>query len=171
MSNVVYISNTRACAAPDSRADSGIRKIFVDQRCIRIERVVAGVKMRLAVPVESYRGVVLSCDDRYEPRLYTVTLAHRDAEFSVVLHNATEWTDILSIWQRWARFFARPTIFNEETTAPSEKPRHSGMPARQRRRSATLAKRRPGILTRRRQGRVGPSVNLLAGARELISYE
>jgi hypothetical protein len=170
MSNVVYMSNRRGSAAPDSRADGGVRQVFLDQRCIRIERVVAGVKMRVAVPVESYRGVVLTCEDAGEQRLYRVALAHRDAEFAVMLHEGADWTDILSIWQRWARFFGQPAIFNEEA-APSEKRQHAVLPARQRRRSATLAKRRPRILSRRRQGRVGPPVNLLKGARELISYE
>ncbi|MGO9005257.1 MAG: DUF6101 family protein [Beijerinckiaceae bacterium] len=170
MSNVVYMSTRRTCAAPDLRAEGGVRTVFLDQRCIRIERVFAGVKMRLAVPVDSYRGVVLSCDEKDEQRLYRVTLAHRDCEFSVVLHVATDWTDVLSIWQRWARFFAQPAIFSEEAEQ-SEKLLRTAAPARQRRRNATLAKRRPRILNRRRPGRVGPVANLLEGARELISYE
>ncbi len=130
----------------------------------------AGVKMRLAVPVDSYRGVVLSCEDKGEQRLYRVTLVHRDCEFSVALHEATDWTDVLSIWQRWARFFARPAIFNEEA-GQSEKLLRAAVPARQRRRSATLAKRRSRILNRRRPGRIGSCANLLEGARELICYE
>jgi len=167
MSNVVYMASSRVCAAPDSRADGGVRKIFLDQRCIRIERIVAGVKMRVAVPVDSYHGVVLSCEDMAEANPYRVTLAHRDAEFSVVLQDAVDLSDIVSVWQRWAHFFGRPAIFDDEAGNP---PR-SGMPMRPRRRSYTLAKRRPRILTRRRQGRIGPPVNLLAGASELISYE
>ncbi len=169
-SNVVHISNSRACAAPDARAEGGVRTVFLDPQCIRIERVFAGVKMRLAVPVDSYRGVVLSCEDKADQRLYQVTLAHRDCDFSVVLHEATDWTDVLSIWQRWARFFARPALFNEETVQAEKRVRATA-PARQRRRSALLAKRRPRFLSKRRRGRVGALPNLLEGACELICYE
>lgn len=174
MSNVVYLSNCQAhgqaSTAPDTRADGGSRNIYLDQRCIRIERVVAGVKMRLAVPVAAYRGVVLSCEETADQRLYYVTLAHRDGEFSVVLHAGTDWTDVLAIWQRWAKFFSQPAIFNDDPGA-SEKPLRAAQPMRQRRRSAALAQRRPRFLMRRRQGRCGPPVNMLEGARELISYE
>lgn len=170
MGNVVYMSARRACAVPDSRADGGVRTVYLDQRCIKIERVFDGVKMRLRVPVESYRGVVLTCEERAEQRLYRVTLAHRDCEFSVDLHAATDWTDVIAIWQRWARFFGRPAIFIEEA-GQSEMPLPAAAPARQRRRSATLSKRRPRILNRRRPGRVGTMANVLIGARELISYE
>jgi hypothetical protein len=170
MSNVLYMTTRRICAVPDSRAEGGVRTVYLDRRCIRIVRVFAGVKMRLAVPVDSYRGVVLSCENKGEQRLYQVTLAHRDCEFSVALHEATDWTDVLSIWQHWARFFARPAIFNEEP-GQSEKLLRGATPARQRRRGATLAKRRPRNLNRRRPGRIGPLSNLLEGARELICYE
>jgi hypothetical protein len=170
MSNVVHIPTVRASAAPDARAEGGVRTVFLDPQCIRIERVFAGVKMRLAVPVDSYRGVVLSWEDKAEQRLYRVILAHRDCDFSVVLHEATDWTDVLSIWQRWARFFARPAIFNEEA-AQGEKRLRATAPAPQRRRSASLAKRRPRFLSKRRRGRIGPLPNLLEGARELICYE
>ncbi len=170
MSKILYMSTRRTCAAPDTRAEGGVRTVYLDQRCIRIERVFAGVKMRLAVPVDSYRGVVLSCEDKGEQRLYQVTLVHRDCEFSVALHIAADWTDVLSIWQRWARFFGRPAIFSEEA-GQGERSLRAAVPSRQRRRSATLAKRRPQILNRRRPGRVGSCSNLLEGAQELVSYE
>ena len=173
MSNVVYLSNRQthgqASTAPDMRADGGLRDIYLDQQCIRIERVVAGVKMRLAVPVAAYRGVVLSCEEKADQRLFYVTLAHRDDEFSVLLHAGTDWTGVLAIWQRWAKFFSQPAIFNDDLAANEKSPR--APPARQRRRSATLAERRPRFLMRRRQGRSGPLANMLEGARELISYE
>jgi Family of unknown function (DUF6101) len=161
MSNVVYLSNRQACVALDARADGGLRQIFFDQRYIKIDRAVAGVKMRLAMPVASYRGVILGCEETAGQHLYSVTLAHRDAEFSIVLHHSTDWTDILSIWQAWARYFGRPAIFHDAAEL-GEKELGTGSPLRPRRRgAAALSKRRPRILKRRRKGRPGTMVNVL----------
>jgi Family of unknown function (DUF6101) len=166
MSNVVYLSNRRACVAPDARADGGRRQIFFDQHCIKIDRAVAGVKMRLAVPVETYRGVILTCEETVGQHLYCVTLVHRDPEFSVVLHHSEDWMDVLSIWQAWARYFGRPAIYDEAEMGEEEL--RAEVLLRPRRRGAALSKRRPRILKRRRQGRLGDMVNVLAAAQDLI---
>ena len=47
----------------DRRADGGTRTVRLNPRGVRIERALAGVKMRLAIPIEAYRGVVLSRED------------------------------------------------------------------------------------------------------------
>jgi hypothetical protein len=170
MSNVVYMASPRLCAAADLRADGGIRKISLEQGCVRIDRVMAGVKMRLAVPVDSYRGVVLSSEERGGQTRYRVTLAHRDAELAILLHDGAEWGDVLPIWQRWAQFFGRPALFHDGSAA-ADSETASVKAARPRRPAARLAKRRARRMWRSRQVRLGPPANVLIGARELISYE
>ncbi len=64
--------NPEACAyhEPDQRADGGTRTIRLSARGIRIDRALGGVKMRLAVPIEAYRGVVLTREDKLQRRFY-----------------------------------------------------------------------------------------------------
>ncbi len=77
--------NPEACAyhEPDQRADGGTRTIRLSARGIRIDRALGGVKMRLAVPIEAYRGVVLTREDKLQRRFYRLTLDHSDADLSI----------------------------------------------------------------------------------------
>jgi hypothetical protein len=166
MSNVVYLTNRRSCAAPDARADDGRRRVLIDQRCIRIDRSVAGVKMRLAVPVEGYRGVVLASEEAAGGQIYYVSLAHRDTEFSVDLLQSTDQADVLSAWQNWARYFSLPAILDEADAKEEEL--HAETFLRPRRRGDSLTKRRPRISKRRQQGRAGGPTNVVADAHKPV---
>ena len=53
----------------DQRADGGTRTVRLNPRGVRIERALAGVKMRLAIPIQAYRGVVLSREEQSTPIL------------------------------------------------------------------------------------------------------
>jgi hypothetical protein len=128
MSNVFYLSSRRLCTAADARADGGVRKILIDRESIRIERVVGGIKMRLSVPVEAYCGVVLSYEEGDKAGPYHVTLAHPDDEFSVMLHQSANWTEVVATWLRWVEFFDRPAILIDEGVAEpaiEAHPRHA----------------------------------------------
>ncbi len=141
-----------ACAyrEPDRRADGGTRIVRLSPRGVRIERALGGVKMRLAVPIEAYRGVVLGGDDRLERRFYRLTLDHADADLSVTLSRATDISVLVDEWANWARFFAMPALLDEKIGAEPEK----------RRRGAGRLLRRAYIRPRSRPARLtGPAKN------------
>lgn len=169
MSNLYRDMENLPLSAPDARADGGIRTIRLAPRNVRIERAVSGVKMRLSIPVEAYQGVVLTCEDVSGRRRFRVTLAHGDPDLSVTLHQATDAPAILMIWQSWARFFSKPALYDEGGNL--NEPALHAAPARPRRRNATLTKRRPRILMRRRPARVDHNLKIFAAARELFSRE
>lgn len=136
-------------SAPDSRADGGIRHIRMSSRGIAIERQVAGVKMHLMVPIHTYEGVVLTCDDQH---LYRVALVHPDTELTIDLHQAPESPAVLAIWRSWADFFAKPALYREPPVAQKELSSMAWSPPR--RRGLRLDERRPRFLKRRRCGRL-----------------
>ncbi len=142
-----------AASAPDSRADGGVRTVRISQRGIRIERLVAGIKMHVVVPINTYEGVILTCDDRADLRLYRVALVHHDTELSVLLHEAIESPAVLTVWRSWAEYFSKPAIYRETPNAgQTAHPNIAG--PRPRRRGQRHNDRRPRFLKRRRCGRV-----------------
>ncbi len=151
MSLLAPISQSFAASAPDSRADGGLRTIRLNQRGVRIERLVAGIKMHLAVPIHAYEGVVLTCDEHADQRLYTIALVHHDPELSVVLHEAPESPAVLMIWRSWADFLSKPALYRETMSAAQKPPQGAAWP-RPRRRGRSLSQRRPRFLQRRRCG-------------------
>ena len=127
----------------DRRADGGVRIVRLSPRGVRIERALGGVKMRLVVPIEAYRGVMLAREDRLERRFYRLTLDHADAELSVTLSRAIDISVLIDQWSNWARFFARPALLDAKIGTESET-----------RRARKLSYRRKRRL-RDRAGRVG----------------
>jgi hypothetical protein len=151
------------CAA-DSRADGGVRTVWLTPRGVRIERAVSGVKMRLVVPIEAYQGVLLTCQDTVERPLCRIILAHSDPDLSVSLHQGADTPAILEIWQGWARFLSRPALCAGTSVL------HNAA-ACPRRRGVSLAKRRPRNLLRRRPARLAAPAKVLRVDRELFSWE
>lgn len=139
---------TSASCAPDPRTDGGFRTVWLTPRGVRIERAVTRVKMRLAIPIEAYQGILLTCQDKTR-RFYRITLIHSDPDLSVTLD------------QSWARLFSNPALSGVFGSALG----HA------RRRSMTIVKRRPHILWRRRPGRLRAPLKVFRAARELISWE
>ncbi len=105
---------------PDQRADGGTRTIRLSTRGIRIDRALGGVKMRLAVPIEAYRGVVLTREDKLQRRFYRLTLDHSDADLSITLSRATDIAALIGPWSDWARFFAKPALLDAKIGADPE---------------------------------------------------
>jgi len=153
-------------SAPDARADGGIRHIRMSLRGIAIERQVAGVKMHLMVPIHSYEGVVLTCD---EQRLYRIALVHQDAELTIELHEAAESPAILTIWRSWADFFAKPALYRESPVAQKDLSSMAWAPPR--RRGLRLDERRPRFLKRRRCGRLDRLSTDYLGARDSVGLD
>ena len=146
----VRLSQSFSASAPDARTDSGTRQISITSRRIEIERQVAGIAMRLAVPIRAYEGVVLASDEQAEQRLYRISLVHPDPDLSVELHRAVDAPGILALWRNWAEFFGRPALYGEDSSQPRQRSNFSR--ARPRRRGDQNTKRRPRFLKRRRAG-------------------
>ncbi len=136
---------------PDLRADCGVRTVRLTPHGVWIDRTVCGIKMRVCVAIEAYRAIFLT---RRARRLCRLTLAHDDPDLSVRL----EQTNAEDLWRDWIRFL--PALAGIARAAPAP-----------RRRSMTLAKRRPRILLRRRPGRPRTPAKVLRAARELFSWE
>jgi hypothetical protein len=136
---------------PDLRADGGVRMVRLTPHGVRIDRTVCGIKMRVCVAIEAYRAVFLTHRDR---RFCRLTLAHHDPDLSVRLEGA----NAEDLWPDWIRLL--PALAGIVRAVPAP-----------RRRSMTLAKRRPRILLRRRPGRPCTPAKILRAARELISCE
>ncbi|MCI4677687.1 DUF6101 family protein [Rhodoblastus acidophilus] len=166
--------------ADDPRADSGKREVGVAAEAIAIDRCVAGVRMRLSVPVRSFRGVVLALHQSARGLLYRVILAHADPELDLVLAEAENEKDIAPDWLAWAQFFRLPRLARSaqgdaslvegrlvegrlgEVRTGTVQPRRRGWPLKERR-SAMSARRKAGA-----KGRVLP---VHCGEREIICYE
>jgi hypothetical protein len=144
------LSQSFSASAPDPRTDSGTRHISITARRIEIERQVAGIAMRLAVPIRAYDGVLLACDEQAEPHLYRISLIHSDPDLSIELHRTADSPDVLALWRNWAEFFGKPALYGEASGQPQQR-RDVSRP-RPRRRGDQIAKRRPRFLKRRRGG-------------------
>ncbi len=144
------LSQSFSASAPDSRTDSGTRHVSISVRRIEIERHVAGIAMRLAIPIRAYDGVLLACDEQAEPRLYRISLVHSDPDLSIELHRTVDSPHVLALWRNWAEFFGKPALYGEASGQPQQR-RDVSRP-RPRRRGDEIAKRRPRFLKRRRGG-------------------
>ena len=142
-----FWSQSFKMSAPDPRADGGTRQIKVSWRGVRIERHISGIQILLAVPIHAYAGVVLTCDETVEPRLYRVNLVHPDPDLTIELHCEADSPSIVPIWRNWAEFFGKTAIYGD---GQAELYRF-GRP-RPRRRGDLIPKRRPRFLKRRGGG-------------------
>ena len=88
-------------AAADTRADDGLRQVAILADSILFERKVAGVAMRVAIPLALYRGVALELHALPGPDAFrlTLTLVHQDRELDVRLFEAVDDDDITAEWQ------------------------------------------------------------------------
>ena len=113
-------NNLAKFVADDPRADNGKRQISIAADAIAIDRRVAGVAMRLALPVKSFRGVSLTLLENDRGAFYRVALDHADPDLRVTLAESAGEADIAGEWRAWADFFQLPRIaFGPEATSPS----------------------------------------------------
>ena len=185
---MVHDAQGSACPAPlprrttpvplqavDQRADGQARSVFLSRDVVRIDRSVQGMRMRLAVPVRAYRGVVLML--RPDPQgvmAYGLHLIHRDSELSITLDQARDDSDILADWRLWSRFFQLPALVERESGAVVAADSNLGTlllggHAADRRGPRFASKRRSRFLRLRKVG-VAPETPVLhIGERELIA--
>jgi Family of unknown function (DUF6101) len=142
-------------AAHDARADGGRRMILLASRCITIKRRLRGMKMHLRVPVESYAGVVLTREEHPSGAFFSVRLAHRDPELSIMLQAARNRRASTDAWRRWAAYFGRPALIERgagswEIVDPAPHPGPASLPALPRQPIKASPQRRRRLATPKR---------------------
>lgn len=161
--------------AADQRADGGHRRVSVAAEGVSIDRRLAGIAMRVALPIRCFRGVSLSLLENERGCFYRVALDHADPELRVTLAEAASESEIAPEWKAWAGFFGLPRVISlpDESRAVSDcrlgalvlgavQPRKRGWP---------LQKRRSAISARRIAGLTGRVQMLFRGEREMIGAE
>jgi hypothetical protein len=155
----------------DARADGGKRVVRLTRRDILISRRLAGVSMTIAVPVAAYRGVALAVEAASAGgAAYRLSLAHNDPDLDIVLVETCDSATAAADWKYWASVLSLPRLYKDnDEMQPVDRAKRTG-PFR-RPRNASVAKRRPRFLTRRKTGQLMRKNTVFSGEREIICYE
>ena len=147
-------------AARDGGADGQVRQIELDRDRVVLMRAVRGIRMKVRMPVQEFRGVTMRTlpPEGEEPAAVAITLEHRDSGLSVPLFVATEGDDAVAQWKSWSRVLGVPLLVEEGDGSLREPFRRIGRvgvgaPSPRRRRRGAIKSRRPSILLRRKPGR------------------
>lgn len=155
----------------DARADEGKRLVRLTRGYIRISRRLAGISMTIVVPVTTYRGVALAVETtRAGGAAYRLSLTHGDPDLDVVLAETSDADAAAADWKFWASVLALPRLYKATGgMEPVDRARRTGPFKRPR--NASVAKRRPRFLTRRKTGVPSRKNTVFSGEREIICYE
>lgn len=155
----------------DWRADGGDRRVRVTRADVLIARRFGGVKMRISVPVPSYRGVLLdrAAGEDGAPR-WRLLLAHRDRDLDVVLDETADEGAAAAGWADWAAWFGLPRLAPAGTESVDAAATARPAPA-PRRGASAVRRRRPRFLACRKTGDAGRLAAVFAGEREIVCYE
>ncbi len=161
--------------ARDAVADGHVRQVEIDRERVVLRRAVRGIRMKVGVPVSSFRGVTLRiAGDDGEPAAVAVTLDHRDAALSIPLLITSDDSEVLAIWKAWSRVLRLPLLLADRDGVVQEPfPRMGDVALEKtqlrRRRRGAIKRRRPSILMRRRPGRSLEDADVHRGEREIIA--
>jgi len=162
--------------ARDSGADGQVRDIELDPERVVLKRAVRGIRMKVGVPVVEFRGVTMRTlpPEGAEPAAVAVMLEHQDKGLTVPLFVATEGDDAMAQWKCWGRVLGVPLLVADDDGALREPFKRIGRlavgkPAPRRRRRASIKRRRPSILLRRKPGRPAAEPTVYRGEREFIA--
>jgi hypothetical protein len=138
----------------DARADFGARFVSFEKDRVCVERIYAGIWMRLTIPFRHFSDVLLASSPSGILRL---SLIHRDPDLCLLLNESNEERDVLAHFSEVARRLSLPRYVEGE-----EGQRHCldlclggilrGRVPGVRRRGAIAIRRRPRFLVRRRMG-------------------
>jgi hypothetical protein len=138
----------------DARADFGARLVSFEIDRVCVERIYAGIWMRLTIPFQHFLGVLLASSPSGILRL---SLIHRDPDLCLLLNESDEESDVLAHFSEVARRLSLPRYVEAEAGQ-----RHCldlclggilrGRVSVVRRRGAIAIRRRPRFLVRRRMG-------------------
>jgi len=144
--------------AVDPRADGASRVVHLSGTRVIIERVLQGVRMRVAVPVAAYVDLAIAV---HAPGgSATLTLRHEDAELNVVIGSG-EAVEMAKSARAWSTLTGKPITV--------EKAWVSIQNAFPRRRKRACASRRCSFARRRKIGRLARMETSYAGEREIIA--
>ncbi len=160
--------------AADALADENVRLVDLYSDQVILRRKVNGLRMTVSVPVSAFLGVAIRLvpPQGAAPGRVAVILEHRDPAISVPLFAATDSADVLAEWRLWARIFAKPLlVVDDDGNLYEPFARLGGVqiadPCERARGRATLGKRRPRIMMRRKPGR--PRAAVIHREREIIA--
>ena len=152
----------------DARADDRQREVAFGERSVVIARRVAGIAMRVRVPLASYRGVRLSLGAQGEGEsLHRIDLLHRDPDLSIPLFQTADTGVLAAEWDSWAKSLSLPLLFEDFPARGSEE---APSPA-PRRRGSAVAQRRTRFSRRRKLGAPERLAIAYRDEREIISYD
>jgi hypothetical protein len=154
--------------ASDAAADGRMRVVELHRERVILRRSVRGMPMAVNLPVSVFLGIALRMVEPTEcvSAAVCVTLEHHDPALSIPLFIAADGDDAVAEWQAWAQALRLPLLMVEADGSigqpfPCLGQVRVGAPAQRRRQRATIKKRRPSILLRRRPGvpRLSPAVH------------
>jgi hypothetical protein len=163
-----------AAAYRDPRADGGQRDVTLTTLQVTIGRRLQGMRMKIRVPVRTYRGVAMGLDETAAGRLcFKVALRHQDNDLDVMLHETFDESEAMQMWRDWSEHLALSMMVEREDGALERiAPAPGAMQSYYRRRGAVATARSRGRFARRR--RMGLPVAETAvhrDEREIIAYE
>jgi hypothetical protein len=131
------------------------------------------MRMKIRLAVDSFIGITLVSPDG-SGLTASVVLDHADPALSVPLLDDTALEDAAAIWRAWGRVLGLPLWRRDPDgeTAMVQAGRRTlaaGPDTGRRRRRATIKKRRPSILMRRKPGRHAALCAVHRGEREIIA--
>jgi hypothetical protein len=160
----------------DTSTDTCERIVEIARERVVLRRDVAGMRMKLSLPIQNYLGIALRVvppDETGEGSI-AVVLAHRDEALAVPLFVADDGNDAVAEWQLWANVLGLPLLV-AETDGTLREPftRLGGVrvaaPQGRRRRCGPIKRRRASILMRRKPGRVPSAPRVFKDEQEIIA--
>jgi hypothetical protein len=157
--------------ATDPRSDDGRRLVVIARQCIAIERILHGAKLHVAVPIEAFSGIALTGEPADDGgRFYRLRLMHRDPDLCIDLEAGPDQGQVAAAWRNWSAFF-ESAAFSGSASSSARSLRPASSASKPRRRSATLVKRRPRRLFRRKSGVIAGTAKVFRAEHEIICYE
>lgn len=160
----------------DQASDSKERIVEIDQDTLVLRRAVAGIPMKVSVPVASFLGVALRVapPDETSDGSVAVVLEHNDPALTVPLFVADDGTDAVAEWQLWANRLGLPLLVAETDGTLREPFARMGSvrlakTQPRRRRASPLKRRRASILMRRKPGRLPVAPHVHKNEQEIIA--
>ena len=129
----------------DPRADGARRTVRLSATAVTIERSFEGVRMRVGVPVTSYRGLFIAV--RAPDGGATLSLRHDDGELDVVLTSGAA-EDVARAARAWSHVLGKPIAVEEACVSLRAAHARGRKRMKPGRRSAFARRRKPGVATR-----------------------
>ena len=156
-------------SAADAAADGRSREVELTRERVVVRRAVAGIAMKLNLPMSAYRGVAI----RTSADGASVVLEHRDPALALELYAAPDGDGVAAEWRTWGAVLGVPLLVADEAGAAEEVFARVGAvkvsaPFVRRRRRNAIKRRRPSILLRRVVKRVA-ATEVYRDEREIIA--